>query len=906
VVAPELATEAAAAASEPPPDTAGTPGGAGASYPAEWEADVVLRDGGTAHLRPIRPDDAEALQRFHLGQSPESVYLRFFAPMPRLSDSDLYRFTHVDHTDRVAFVATVGDQIIGVGRYDRINSKSAEVAFNISDHHHGRGLGSVLLEHLAAAAREHGIHRFDAEVLPQNRKMMAVFMDAGYQVTHHYEDGVITLHFYIDPTEESMAVMEAREHRAEARSVQALLNPGSVAVVGPSRREDSIGHHILANLLGGHFAGKVYVVHPEAEAILGVPAHRSLADIGEPVDLAVIAVPAESVLGVVKDAAATGVHGVVVISGDFAESGPEGFERQKTLVSVARANGLRVVGPNSFGIMNATSEYRLNASFAPVLPSPGGLALFCQSGALSVSVLDSLRHRGLGLSTFLSAGNRGDVSTNDCMQFWEEDPHTAAIGLYLESTGNPRKFSRIARRLSRHKPVIVVKSGTSGFGVPPGHAVRVSRAPREAFDAMLKQSGCIRVDNVHQLFDVAQLVLHQPLPEGPGVAVVANSHSLATIIADACASSQLRVVRPPSSLPAMATADQFRAALTAAFADDDVDSVVAAFVPPVSTGDDDVAAAVIECAGQADKPIVACFLGMLGVQEQLAGTSVVPTYPTPEEAVRALAAVTWYGSWRRRDPGLKMDLKGIEKSAARRFVEEIVEQSPDGVKLDNAQAARLLGHYGVELWPVTPVSTMEDAVAASEAVGWPVVLKTTESHLRHRTDLGGVRLDIAGPDDLVYDFTQMQETLLLVGGGDLVIQRMAPPGVACVVRSVEDPLFGPVVSFGLGGDASELLGDVAHRIPPLTEQDVGDLVRSVRAAPKLFGHRGAHEVDTDALEEIIARVSRLADDLPEVLQLELNPVVVAERGAFVLGATVRLAHPEQRADPGIRELTASR
>lgn len=901
MVAPDLATVDAHHG-----HGAGTSGGVEqAFYPADWEADVVLRDGGTAHLRPITPADADALQAFHVAQSPESVYLRFFAPMPRLSDNDLHRFTHVDHHDRVAFVATIGDRIVGIGRYDRISPKAAEVAFNISDHHHGRGLGSVLLEHLAAAARENGIHRFDAEVLPQNRKMMAVFMDAGYEVSHHYEDGVISLHFDIDPTEASMAVMEAREHRAEARSVQALLNPSSVAIVGASRRPDTIGHRLLADALTAGFTGQIYVVHPEVESVLGVPAHKRLHDIGRPVDLAVIAVPAPAVLGIVHEAADIGVRGLVVVSGDFAEAGPEGQARQRELVRVARANGMRVVGPNSWGIINADPHFRLNVSLGPIMPAPGRLALFCQSGALSVSVLESARHRGLGLSTFLSAGNRGDVSGNDCMQYWEEDSQTAAIGLYLESTGNPRKFSRIARRLSRHKPVIVVKSGSSGFSVPPGHAVRQSRAPREAFDAMLRQSGCIRVENVHQLFDVAQLVLHQPLPEGPRVAVVANSLALSTIIADACTGWGLDIPRAPHALRTQAGAEEFREALSAAFADDDVDSVVAAFIPPVSTGDEDVATAVIECAGNTDKPIVACFLGMRGVNEQLSGTSVVPTYPTPEEAVRALAAATRYGAWRRRDPGPKVDPPGIEVATARRFVEGLLGHNPDGLDLDGDQAAELLACYGVQLWPTERVDTEDEAIAAAKALGWPVALKTTAPHLRHRADLGGVRLDIGDAEELRDDFVQMQTRLGPLGGGDLVVQRMAPPGVACVVKSVEDPLFGPVVSFGLGGDASELLGDLAHRIPPLTERDVADLVRSVRAAPKLFGHRGAREVDTLALEDVIARISRLADDLPEVASLELNPVVVAERGAYVLGAMIQICEPEERADTGIREMGGS-
>src|SRR4051812_25329055 len=877
-------------------------------YPAHWEADVVLADGGTAHLRPITPADADALQRFHMAQSPESIYLRFFAPYPRLSDADLHRFTHVDHVERVALVATVGDEIIAVGRYDRIDPRTAEVAFNVSDAHQGRGLGSVLLEHLAAAAREHGVHRFVAEVLPQNRRMLGVFRDAGYEVRHAYEDGVVSLSFDIDPTERSLAVMESREHRTEFRSVAALLAPRSVVLVGASRRENTVGHRLLRDLLAGDFTGQLYVVHPEADAVLDVPAFRTIADVPVPVDLAVIAVPAESVLDVIHQCAAARVRGLVVVSGGFAETGEEGLERQRALVRVARANGMRVVGPNSWGVVNTDPEVRLNVGLLRSLPAAGRVGLFCQSGAVSVSVLENAEQRALGVSTFVSAGNRADVSGNDCMQYWEEDPRTAVVGLYLESMGNPRKFSRVARRLARTKPVVVVRSGTSAFGVPPGHAVRWSRAPAEAFDAMLRQSGCIRVGTAQELLDVAELLVGQPLPSGPRVGVVANSEALGALVADACQGNGLVVQHGPASVPIAAGAGEFVRTLADAVGSPDVDAVVAAFVPPVGAGSDDVAAALAEAgrvARSAGRPVVACLLGMPTARGRLVGPDAVPTYPTPEEAVRALASVTTYALWRHRDFGPRVDPPGRDPARARRLVAAALEEAPDGVELSAETAAALLACYGIRLWPVLPVTGPEDAVQAAELLGYPVALKTTAPHLRHRADLGGVRLDIAGPDELVDDVVDMTRRLTPLGGSDLVVQAMAPAGVACVVRSGEAPLFGPVVSFGVGGDATELLGDSPHRIPPLTTGDVHDVIRSVRAAPKLFGHRGARPVDVAALEDVVARVSCLADDLPEVAELELNPVVVAERGAHVLGAVIRLSAGEARADAGRRELTAS-
>lgn len=882
-------------------------------YPLHWEADVVLRDGATAHLRPITAQDADALQRFHVHQSPESIYLRFFAPMPRLSPRDLHHFTNVDHHDRVALLAVLGEDIVGVGRYDRLapGSDAAEVAFNISDAHQGRGISSVLLEHLSAAARENGIRRFVAEVLPRNRKMLTVFQEAGYELTARFDDGVIEVRFTIDPTERSRAVMAAREHRAEARSVERLLNPSSVVLIGASRRTNTIGHRLLADLIGAGFAGRLSVVHHEAPELLGLATYRRLADVEQSVDLAVVAIPAEGVLDVVRECAEHGVRGLVVVSSGFAETGPEGLARQRELVRLARSHGMRVVGPNSWGVINTDPAVRLNLSLIPQIPETGRLGLYSQSGGLAVAVLDAVGRRGLGVSTFVSAGNRADVSGNDCMQYWEEDPRTDAVGLYLESFGNPRKFSRIARRLARSKPVIVLKSGMSSFGVPPGHSVRASSVPRETVDAMLRQSGCIRVQTVSELLDVAQVVTHQPLPAGPNVAVVGNSGALSTLITDACAAAGLNVVHRPPALHSQADAAQFRAALTEAFAAPDVQSVVAAFIPPIATEADQVARALSEVSAACPQiTVVACFVGIHGVSRDLSNPRLIPSYPTPEEAVRALAQAEWYARWRRRDPGEWWEPPGLDLDAGRAVVAAALsvdlsaDPQPESTWLAPEEAGRLLSAFGITLWPRTQVTSAQEAADAAARIGYPVVLKTTAAHLRHRVDLGGVRLNIEDESELRADFAQMRARLGPSEADQLVVQRMAEPGVACVLRTAEDPLFGPVVSFGLGGDAVGLLGDVAHRIPPLTDVDVADLVRSVRAAPKLFGHNGAEPVDVAALEDLLARLARLADELPEVAELELNPVVVTGQGLSVLDATVRVARPIERADTVRRELSS--
>jgi acyl-CoA synthetase (NDP forming)/RimJ/RimL family protein N-acetyltransferase len=872
-------------------------------YPSRWEADVVLRDGGTGHLRPIRAEDVEDLQRFHLAQSAESVYLRFFAPMPELSDRDLYRFTHVDHVDRVALVITIGGQIRGIGRYDRVEGDTAEVAFTISDPHHGRGLGSVLLEHLAAAARENGVHRFVAEVLPHNRKMIAVFRDAGYEVNHRYEDGVISLSFHIDPSAKLREVMEAREHRAEARSVHSLLNPRSVVLIGASRREGTLGHRILSDILAGDYTGDLYVVHPEADEVLGVPAFPRLVDVPGDVDLAIIGVHDLAVLDVVGGCAKKGVHGLLVISGGFAEESEQGLERQRELVALARANGMRVVGPNSWGLINTSGAVRLNVSLIDHPPEPGRVGLFAQSGASSVSIMQAMSQRGLGVSTFVSSGNRADVSANDCLQYWEEDQDTDVVGMYVESMGNPRKFSRIARRLSRVKPVIVVKSGRSGFVVPPGHQVRASLAPRQAFDALLAQSGCIRVENIRQLFDVAHLLTTQPLPAGPRVAVVANSHALAALITDELTGWGLQLARSPMILATAAPAREVRSAMDAAFADQAVDAVVAAFVPPLAPHAPDLAEVLSTASSSARQPVVACLLGMPGTPEARVGQRAVPSYPSPEEAVGALAAAIRYQAWRSRDPGTRVDPQDCDRDGANDLVDRLLRAHPGGVELDPVTAADLLARYGIRVWPSLPVHDHRDGTRAAERLGWPVVLKATVGDLYHRAAPSHVRLDIGGPSELAEHLQSMRRALGPQADAGLVVQAMAPSGVACVVGSVEDPLFGPVVSFGVAGDAIDLLDDVVYRIPPLTDDDVVDLVASLRCAPKLFGHRASTAVDVQGLYDVITRVSCLADDLPEVAQLELRPVIVAEHTVCVLGARVRLVADAGRTEGGVRAMS---
>jgi acyl-CoA synthetase (NDP forming) len=817
----------------------------------------------------------------------------------------------------MALVATIRDDIIGIGRYDRVSEHSAEVAFNISDHYQGKGIGSVLLEHLAAIAQSHDITAFEAEVLPHNRKMLRVFSDAGYQVTRHLEDGVVSVHFDIEPTAESLSVRFAREHRAEAQSVRAMLHPQSVAVVGASRRERAIGHQVLKQILDGGFTGAVHAINPDAGEILGLDAVRSVGEVEGGVDLAVIAVPAERVPRIVGECAAAGVKTLLIISSGFAEVDEHGARMQQEVLRLARSNGMRVVGPNSFGLINNDPAVSLNATLTSVIPRPGYLGLFSQSGALAIANLDSAARRNLGISVFASAGNRVDVSGNDLMQYWVDDERTHAVGLYLESMGNPRKFSRIARHLATNKPVIVVKPASAGYGAPPGHKVRKPKVKQHAFAAMLEQAGVIHCENVHQMFDVAQLLVHQPLPAGRRVAIVGNSSQLAALCADNATERGLEVTHGPVAVRTEATAAEFREAVGAAFADPEVDSVVVCFIPPVGALDQEVVEALREAASTSDKPCVATLLGMRGVD--MAGDpsflhelgefpddaprQAVPLYAMPEEAIRALAAATDYGAWRDKDKGETVVREGIDRWAVRHLLDRVLEEDPEGRALTTDEAHELLSAYGIQVWPRIEVDSVEEAVAAAEQVGYPVVVKSLSPLVRGQAVLEGIRVDLPDADAVRVAYETLDRRLAPMDANYLVVQRMAGPGVATVLSTIEDPLFGPVVSFSIAGAPTKLLDDIAYRIPPLTDVDTRELIQDIKTAPLLMGHGGAAPVDLAALEDVLGRLSVMSDDFLELSSVELNPVIAHPSGVTVLGADIMITPAHRRIDPDARSMT---
>ncbi|HEY6575780.1 MAG TPA: GNAT family N-acetyltransferase, partial [Mycobacterium sp.] len=558
------------------------------AYPRHWEADVVAWDGGVVHLRPILPSDADAIVDFHSRLSERTRYMRYFGAHPDIPPGELERLTVVDHHARVALVVLLGAEVIAVGCYEGTYGPDgteivgpAEVAFVVRDDHQSRGLGSILLEHLAAAARERGVRCFEAEVLGQNTQVTRVFRDAGFEVSREFDEGLLHLEFDVDPTERSLEVRDAREQCAEARSVHNVLHPRSVAVIGASTDPRKIGHGVLLHLLRGNFAGPVYPVNPGTRSAGGVHAYAAVTEIPVDVDLAVVAVPAAVVSEVMASCLAKGVKALVVLSGGFADAGPGGMGAQRRLVEEARAHGMRVVGPNALGVANTDPQVRLNATLAPALPPAGRVGFFSQSGALSVTLLAAAAGRGLGLSTFVSAGNRADLSANDVLQYWQTDPATDVVLLYMESFGNPRKFTRLARRLARTKPIVAVKSGrwaktrtTLASTVAPVDESRVQ--------ALFEHSGIIRVHNVAQMFDVAQLLAYQPLPAGGRVAVVGNSTALNLLVVDALDGEDLVLTGDPVDAGITVSPEGLAAAVGAAGRSDDVDALVVVFVPPLA------------------------------------------------------------------------------------------------------------------------------------------------------------------------------------------------------------------------------------------------------------------------------------------------------------------------------------
>ena len=685
------------------------------AYPDAWAADVVLSDGGTAHLRPIRPTDTSALVELHGRLSPETVYFRFFSAHPVLTDEEVQRFTNVDYVERMALVAELDGRMIGVARYDREpGTDEAEAAFVVADEHQGRGLGSLLLEHIAATARAAGISRLTATVLPMNQRMLGVFRDAGFVRKSQFEDGVVSVVLDIAPTPTWQLAVDERDRRASVRSIERLLKPRSVAVIGASREPGTVGHAVFRNVVAGGFEGAAYPVNAATTHVSSIRAFGSVADIPDEVDLAIIAVPASQVDGVVASCGAKGVKSVVILSAGFADVGDR--EHERAVVELAHSHGMRVVGPNCIGVVNTDPSVRLHASFGSALPPAGRIAFSSQSGALGMAVLQDAARLGIGVSTFVSVGNKADVSGNDLIQFWEQDPETDVVLLYLESFGNPRRFSRIARRVSRTKPIVAVKSG--------------NRDGRDAavVDALFLQTGVIRVETLEELFHTGRLLAAQPLPRGRRLGIVSNAGGPASLAADACTTAGLDVVAL-EDLSGAATADDYGRCVSRLLDSGEIDALVVVFAPALSTRPAQVADAVQDAvASHPDLPVVANLLAVAELPESLQRPRDIPNFRYPETAIRALGRVAAYAEWRRRPQGLLPELPGLDVARARAVIARALAGT-DHVTLDGQEAEPILAAFGIDPSAATATVTLRSDPSFGHIVdvdGAPRVLPLTD------------------------------------------------------------------------------------------------------------------------------------------------------------------------------------
>lgn len=871
----------------------------------------MLRDGGTVHLRPITPADAGLLGAFHERQSPQSVYYRFFSPRPHLSRRDLEEMTTVDYHDRMAFIALLGDAIVGVARYSRWRGRDeAEVAFFVDDEHGHRGLATVLLEHLAAVARDSGLRAFTAQVLPENHKMLSVFEAAGFETVSKFEDGVIDVRLELSPTDKTVAAVQERELQSEAASVQRILAPTSIAVVGAGRSPGTMGHDVFRNLIDNDFNGPVFPVNPKSPHVAGFPTHPSIIDVPADVDLAVIAVPADAVLDVVEQCASKRVEGLIVLSAGFGESTEEGAARQRELVETARRHGMRLIGPNCLGVINTHPAVRMHAIPSRVNTRQGSIGFVTQSGSLGVSVLEYAEGLGLGLSTFVAVGNRADVSVNDLLQYWEIDSATEIVLLYIESFGNLLKFARIAPRVTRRKPVVVVKGARF---VSAHEADKSESLPGQITEALFRKTGMIRVDSIQELFDVARVAVDQPVPSGVGVAILGNSTGAGLLAADACVAAGLTlpklsdetqaalrdldlevVPQNPVDLSHRARAEHYGSALAVVLADQSVESVIVVYAPPMER-DGEVASALVEAAGRSDKTVIATFLGAEPLT-RLVGERNIPLFRFPENASRALGRLARYGAWCARDPGRSVSFDDFDVERARSVVMDSLGDAASPVALGDEALDELLSAIGVGLAERSYAASEAEAVAAADALGYPVVLKAGDRDPRTRTEEGGLSLDIFDAEELSEKFRRMAKSGVL-DMEPAVVQRMTTWGADVLVYLIQDPGVGSAIAVGLGGIASSV-DEAAVAVLPLSDSDADDLL----ARSSVAGLMG--EESHTAMRDLLLRVAQCAELLPELAELELNPVIVWEDNAVVADARATVAPWRYEAIEHVRRLDA--
>ena len=907
-----------------------------AEYPSEFELDVALRDGGRARVRPIRHDDGPLLVDFFKTLGPESRYFRFFRIKETLEPKEVEFFTHVDYSDRMALIALLDGKMIGLASYDRGSEDpgAAEVAFAVADDHQGRGIGTQLLQLLTTHARSHGVRRFEAFVLPENRQMMRLFRNSGYELTRTIAEGVFTVDFPVAESEGMLQAEWEREKRAVAASLLPLFFPRSIAVIGASTDPTSIGGRLFRNILFEGFSGPLYPVNPKTKVIGSVRAYPTIGDVPDEVDLAYIVVPQPLVLDVARQCAAAGVRGIVVISAGFSETGEEGARLEAELLEIVLDSGMRMVGPNCMGLLNTASSVRLNGTFAPVYPPAGNVAMSSQSGALGIAILDYANQNNIGISQFVSVGNKADVSSNDLILAWEDDPETDVITLYLESFGNPKKFSRLARRIGRRKPIIAVKSGRSEAGSRAASSHTGALASSDvAVQALFRQAGVIRVDTIDQLFDAASLLANQPIPAGERVAVVTNAGGPAILAADALEANGLMLpelstelrekigsalpaeasTRNPIDLIASGGPKEFEHVTSLLLESGEVDAVMVIYIPVFPGGAQKVADALhrSQLAYEGDVTLLSVFMQTgEDAARYLAGgdgSRAIPAYMFPESAALALTRAVRHGQWRQRDPGREITVDPIVESKLRALVDQALDTIPEeGGWLDPEVVDVILDTVGLRVPRSSVVGSAQEAVRVAGEFGGPVVLKVVSESALHKSDVGGVVLDVEGEVRIEDAYKKVTHAVKDFDG--VLVQEFVDGGHEVLIGMTQDPNFGPLVVFGLGGIYVELLQDVAFRIHPLTDVDAAEMIKEIKGAKLLDGYRNQPRGDVAALEDALLKVSGLISAVPELWEMDLNPVKVLEPGGgvVVVDARMKIRRVEARKHPRMRDLPGVR
>jgi acyl-CoA synthetase (NDP forming)/GNAT superfamily N-acetyltransferase len=875
------------------------------------ETDIVLRDGSTVHVRPSTAEDVPRLRAFLASLSDQSRWFRFFSAGV---DLDAAARSAAAPDDGLALIALRGRDgtVVGHGTYVCEPAGRAEVAFAVADAWHGHGIATVLLAHLAHAASTAGIDTFTAIVLAGNHRMLGVFHESGFLVSARRSEGAIEIEFPTSLSRDARRRYEERQRDADVAAVGHVLRPSSVAMIGASRRPGTVGGKVVRNLVAAGFSGPLHLVNARGGEVAGRPTVRSIADVEGDVELAVIVVPANAVLDVARGCAAKGVRALVVLTAGFADVGPAGRALQDELLAVCRAAGMRMVGPNCLGVASPRPETALNATFAPSAPTPGDVGFASQSGGFGIAAIDEAAARGIGFSSFVTLGDKADLSGNDFLEYWEQDPDTAVVLLYLESFGNPRRFGRIARRITTAKPIVAVKSARAAAAGRPrasSHIGALLATADVSVDALFAHAGVLRAETVGEMFDVAGLLVQQPLPRGDRVAVLTNAGGPGVACADACDAARLRIERlsdatrkqlaerlraevssaNPVDMTAAATAEQYERSLRVLLADDAVDAVVTIFVRALAGRAAEVARAISAAAERADRPVLGVWLG--ADTPAAADTGTVPRFATPEGAVRALAHAVRHARRRAAPPDPPVEPADADTATAATTVAAGLGRG--GGWLAPGDVERLLHCWGIAVVASRLATSAQAAGRAAADLGGPVALKAVAPDLVHKRDAGAVRLGLAGPTAVRRAAGAIARQLAAAGTTieGFHVQLMPPEGPELIVGAVRDPAFGPLVACGAGGVTVELLGDVQVRLAPLGPREAHGMLRDLKTFPLLDGYRGRPRTDLGSLRDLVMRVGALAAAHPAVAELDLNPVIATPDGAVVVDARVRVDAP---------------